>query len=113
MSLVEGLGSEDNNKFKMENNKLFTNFMFNYELKVDHSIRIGIGYEDGSRKEKVYVVRIMNAHENPTNIWLSKTEIEFGTVVNTVIGTLIPSDEDAGETFTFSLVGGKGDEDNY
>ena len=42
-----------------------------------------------------------------------KQKFEFGTVVNTVIGTFIPNNEDAGETFTFSLVCGKGAEDNY
>ena len=80
--------------------------MFNYELKALYSIRIRLEDKNGFIKEKVYIVRILNAHEYPTNIWLSKTEIEYGSPENFVIGKFIVNDEDSDETFTFTLVKG-------
>ena len=49
-------------------------------------------------------MRIEDAHEHPTNIWLSKSEIASGSIANTIIGKLIAQDEDSEETFTFTLV---------
>ena len=42
--------------------------MFNYELKALYTIRLGFSDQNGFIKEKAFVVRIMNAHEHPTNI---------------------------------------------
>ena len=85
LSLVEGVGSEDNNKFELVKNKtLVTKVMFNYEVQVYYSIRLRF-QQSGFIKEKVYVVQIQDAQEYPTNIWLSKTEIDFGSV-NTIVG---------------------------
>ena len=68
MSLVEGVGSEDNNKFLLVKNKtLVTKVMFNFEVRVYYSIRLRF-QNSGFIKEKVYVVRIQDAHEHPTNI---------------------------------------------
>ena len=84
--MIEGVGSEDNDKFELVNNTLFTKVMFNYEVKSLYSIRLRIQDSDGFWKEKVYVVRIQDAHEHPKNIWLSKTEILYGSAVSTIIG---------------------------
>ena len=94
MSLVKGVGWEDNNKFEIINTTLVTKVIFNYEVKSLHSIRLRIQDSEGIKKEKVYVVRIQDAHEYPTNIWLSKTEIISGSGVGTIIGDLIANDED-------------------
>ena len=108
MSLVEGVGSEDNDKFEIINTTLVTKAMFNYEAKALLSIRVRI-QDSQTNFEKVYVVRIQDAHEHPTNIWLSKTEI---ISANTIIGEFIANDEDSKETFIFTLVAGQGDDDN-
>ena len=52
--------------------------MFNYEVQVLYSIRLRLEYS-GFIKEKVYVVQIQDAQERPTNIWLSKSEINSGS----------------------------------
>ena len=40
--MIEGVGSEDNHKFELVNNTLFTKVMFNYEVKSLYSIRLRI-----------------------------------------------------------------------
>ena len=58
MSLVEGIGSQDNNKFELLKNKtLVTKVTFNYEVKKYYSIRLRF-QNSGFVKEKVYVVHI-------------------------------------------------------
>ena len=42
----------------------------------------------------------------------NKTEINYGSLRNTIVGYLFAHDEDINETFTFSLVTGQGDDDN-
>ena len=92
---MEGVGSNDNDKFEIINTTFVTKVMFNYEAKVLHSIRVRIQDLEGNQKEKIYVVRIQDAHEHPTNIWLSKTEIISGSGVDTIIGEFIANDEDS------------------
>ena len=112
MSLVEGIGSNDNDKFEIINTTLVTKVMFNYEANSLHSIRVRAYDSEGNKKEKIYVVRVQDTHEHPTNIWLSKTEIISGSGVGTIIGEFIANDEDSSETFIFTLVAGQGDDDN-
>ena len=40
--MVEGIGSEDNDKFELINDTLLTKVMFNYEVKALYSIRLRI-----------------------------------------------------------------------
>ena len=51
-------------------------------------------------------------HEHPKNIFLSTTEINNGTSVNKIVGKLRAEDEDAKESFKFTLSTGQGDENN-
>jgi hypothetical protein len=48
----------------------------------------------------------------PTDISLSSSSIEENNAANATVGTLTATDEDAGDTHTFSLVSGDGDTDN-
>ena len=47
LSLVGGVGSEDNYEFELKNRTLVTKVMFNYELKAYHSIRLRIRHSNG------------------------------------------------------------------
>ena len=80
--------------------------MFNYEIQPLYSIRMRVLDSNGLMKEKVYIIRIQDAQEHPTNIFLSKTEIDHDSAVNTEIGTFKANDEDKNETFTYQLIVG-------
>ena len=44
---MDGVGSEDNDKFELINETFVTKVMFNYEVKALYSIRLRIQGEDG------------------------------------------------------------------
>ncbi|MHC5768441.1 MAG: FG-GAP-like repeat-containing protein [Nostoc sp.] len=48
----------------------------------------------------------------PTDLALDKTDVNENVAANTVIGTFSSTDQDTGDTFTYSLVAGEGDTDN-
>jgi uncharacterized delta-60 repeat protein len=54
-----------------------------------------------------------NVNEAPTDIALSSTSIPENAGANAVVGTLTTTDVNAGNTFTYSLVAGTGDTDNF
>ena len=51
-------------------------------------------------------------NQAPTDISLSEYRVGENEPVGTVVGTFSTTDPDAGDTFTYSLVAGTGDEDN-
>ena len=57
-------------------------------------------------------VLIVLTNKAPTNVILSNSSIAEGQPINTVVGTLSSVDPNAGDTFTYSLVGGAGSTDN-
>lgn len=52
------------------------------------------------------------AHEAPTALALSNSEVDENEPAGTVVGTFTTSDPDAGETHSYTLVAGAGDNDN-
>ena len=64
--------------------------------------------------DKVLTVTISDVNENqpPTDISLSNASIAENQAVATTVGTLSATDPDAGDTHTFTLVGGTGSTDN-
>ncbi|MBA4456333.1 cadherin repeat domain-containing protein, partial [Cylindrospermopsis raciborskii CS-506_B] len=55
------------------------------------------------------IIEVINVNETPTNISLNATTVDENIPTNTVIGTFSTTDPDAGNTFTYSLVGGDTD----
>ncbi len=51
-------------------------------------------------------------NDAPTDIALSTTHVSFNAVAGTTIGSLSTSDPNAGDSFTYTLAPGAGDEDN-
>ena len=69
-----------------------------------------VAYEDGGNGNKVTVVRLSSA--SPTDLDLNNQSVSEEQAIGTVVGTLSASDPDRYESFTYSLVSGKGDDDN-
>src|SRR5205823_5876380 len=62
--------------------------------------------------EKVFTIAVTNVNETPTDMALSNATIAENAGANATIGTLSTTDVDAGDTFTYTLVGGTGSTDN-
>jgi len=111
-SLVPGNGDEDNDIFYISDNIIQSNVSFNYESKNSFKIRLQTKDNSGATLSKSFVILINDVNEIPTDIMLSKSSIDENEPVTSEIGTISTIDEDSGDTFTYSLVPGNGDEDN-
>jgi uncharacterized delta-60 repeat protein len=111
-SLVTGTGSTDNAAFNISGNSLRFSVSPDFEAKSNYSIRIRTTDQGGLFFEKVLVITVLDINEAPTNLALSATVVNENVAANTTVGTLTSTDPDAGNTFTYTLVGGAGSTDN-
>jgi mRNA-degrading endonuclease HigB of HigAB toxin-antitoxin module len=78
----------------------------NFEIKNQYSVKIRVTDSSDTFYEKAFTINVVDANDAPSNITLSNNTIYENAAINTVIGTLSATDEDAGATATFSIVGG-------
>ncbi|WP_459554670.1 cadherin repeat domain-containing protein [Lacunimicrobium album] len=111
-SLVSGTGSTDNSLFTIVGNQLRTNGSINYEANSSLSIRVRT-YDQGSIPvEKVFTITVNNVNEVPTNLTLSAASIAENRPVGTTVGSFTTTDQDVGNTFTYTFATGTGSTDN-
>ncbi|MES1245462.1 MAG: cadherin domain-containing protein [Acidobacteriota bacterium] len=111
-TLVAGAGSTDNGSFTIVGNQLQTTAVFDFETKSSYSIRVRSTDSGGLFFEKIFTVSVTNANEGPTDIALSPSSVNENQVSGTPVGTFSTTDQDAGDTFTYTLVAGAGSTDN-
>ncbi len=111
-SLVSGAGDDDNASFNVSGSNLQASEVFDFETANSYSIRLRTDDQNGGIYEEVFSISITNDPEAPTDILLSANSILENNSVGDAIGTLSTTDPDNGETFTYSLVTGTGDDDN-
>ncbi|MDZ4667751.1 MAG: cadherin domain-containing protein [bacterium] len=111
-SLVAGLGSNNNANFRISNDSLYSNAVFNFEAKSAYSIRIRTTDNGLLSFEKQFEIVVNNANDNPTDISLSSNEITENKISRTFIGSLSTADQDVANNFGYSLVTGVGSTDN-
>ncbi len=110
-TLVSGDGDTDNASFTITNSDLSTAASFDFETKSSYSIRIMT--DDGSlTREEIFTITVSDVSEAPTDISLSVSSIVENNAIDDAIGAFTTTDEDGGETHTYSLVNGDGDDDN-
>jgi VCBS repeat-containing protein len=111
-SLVSGEGSADNGSFEISGDQLKAKASFNFEADSSYSIRVRSTDAGGQTFEKQLTITIENANDPPTDLALSKAEINENEPAGTEVGAFSTTDEDVGDTFTYSLVSGEGSADN-
>ena len=111
-SLVTGTGDTDNAGFDISNGKLLAKSSLNFESKSSYSVRVKTQDAGGLTYEKALSISVTNVNEAPTALALSSSNIAENEAAGTAVGDLAATDEDSGDTFTFSLVTGTGDVDN-
>ena len=107
-SLSGGPGGTGNGSFNIVGNQLRTNAIFDFETQANYSIRVQSTDQGGLSFEKVFAISVTNLNERPTDIVLSSSSVAENQPVATPVGTFISFDPDAGNSFTYSLVGGPG-----
>ena len=113
-TLVAGTGDADNASFQIDGSTLKTNAVFDFETKNSYSIRVRVTDSGGGTYEEAFTITITDVVENapPTDIQLSNSSVGENQPGGTTVGTLSTTDPDAGDTHTYSLVAGAGDDDN-
>ncbi|MCB0025114.1 MAG: cadherin repeat domain-containing protein, partial [Caldilinea sp.] len=102
----------DNQGFGVSSNTLITDRTFNYEGTGTYTVCVQANDGQGGIFAETVTVTVIDANDTPTAIELSANSIVEGSAISTTIGTFTSTDEDAGETFTYSLVSGTGSTDN-
>jgi hypothetical protein len=111
-ALVSGVGDEDNASFNISGSTVRSSAVFNYEVKSSYSIRVRVTDQGGLSYETPLAVTIANVNEAVTDLALSPSSIAENNATNATVGTLTATDNDTGDTHTFTLVGGTGSADN-
>jgi len=111
-SLVPGSGSADNASFRISGNQLLTAGSFNFENKNGYMIRVQTTDQGGLSFEKAFAIGVKNVNEAPTDIGLTNNSVAEHSPAGAAAGTLLAIDPDARDTFTYTLVGGDGADDN-
>lgn len=111
-SLVSGAGGADNGNFIIVGDQLQTATSLNFEAKPSHSIRVRTTDAGGKFFDKVFVVNVLNVNEQPTDISLSRPTVAENQVPGADVGSLITTDQDFGDIFSYQLVTGVGSDDN-
>ncbi|WP_306551927.1 fibronectin type III domain-containing protein [Daejeonella sp.] len=111
-SLVSGAGSTDNSKFTLSGNTLKAAEAFDFETKSSYSIRIQTTDAGGLSFQKTLSISITDVNETPSAMAITKSNLYESNTINQVVGALSTSDQDAGDSHTYSLVSGVGSTDN-
>jgi hypothetical protein len=112
-TLVAGAGATDNAAFNFDGTSLRATNSFNYESKSSYSVRVRSTDSGGSFFEKAFNINVINLNEIPTDIGLSANTIAENAGTNALVGAITTTDQDVGETFTYTLVAGIGDDDEH
>jgi gliding motility-associated-like protein len=112
-SLVSGAGSTDNSKFTLSGNTLKAAEAFDFETKSSYSIRIQTSDAAGLSFQKTLSISVNDVNDYPSAIVISVANLFEANVINQVIGQLSTTDQDAGDSHTYSLVSGQGSTDNF
>ncbi len=111
-TLVAGAGSVDNGSFTISGSTLQTAGIFDFETKSSYSIRVQTDDGSGGTYQEVITITINDLNDVPTDIALSSTNVNEKQTVGTAVGTLSTTDQDSGDSHTYTLVAGTGDTDN-
>ncbi len=104
--------------FNISGNSLRANASFDYETQ-SHSYVISVTSTDDHPSNPLttdppqdFTITILNVNDAPTAISLNPSDVDEGKPVGTTVGTFSATDQDAGQTHTYTLVSGTGDADN-
>ena len=103
--LVSGLGSTDNEDFKIDGQNLVANTVFNYEEQAIRSIRIRVMNAVGLGLTRSFLISIIDLNDLPTAVLLSQTSLTENAPTGTLIAITSTEDQDATDQFSYQLLG--------
>ncbi|MBX2825310.1 MAG: cadherin-like domain-containing protein, partial [Gammaproteobacteria bacterium] len=87
---------------------VITDGVLDFEAKATYSVTVRSTDTGGLFREQVFVVNVVDGNEQPTNVSLSNSTVSENTDSSAgySVGTLSTTDQDIGDSFTYSIVGG-------
>ncbi len=87
---------------------ILTNGVLDFETKPSYSVTVRVTDSGGLTYDETLTVTVNNLNETPTDIAPNSFTVDENTdtIGGYSVGTLTASDQDSGETFTYSIVGG-------
>lgn len=112
--LVAGPGDADNGAFEIQGGNLVTTAVFDHEQAPLRSLRVkAVGTNSiNLGRATPLLVAVGDVNEAPTSVAADGGRIAENSAVGTHVAWLGAQDQDAGDTFTFRLSGGEGDQGN-
>ena len=106
------LSANDNASFAIVGTELRTSASFDFETKSVYFIQIQSSDGNGGTYSRQLFVNVNDTNDNPTDLILSRNSIDEKQAIGEFLGRLSSVDQDATDTYTYSLVNGNGDDDN-
>ncbi len=87
---------------------ILTNGILDFETKPSYSVTVRVTDSGGLTYDETLTVTVNDLNETPTDIAPNSFAVDENTDTTSgfSVGTLTASDQDSGETFTYSIVGG-------
>jgi hypothetical protein len=111
-ALVGGPGSDNNNLFRINGDRLVTGTVLDFETNPFFQIRIQARDQAGLSTEESFIISNTDVNEPPTLPTLSNQSLAENLPGNTLVGILAASDPDSGSTINYSFTFGPGSDDN-
>jgi murein DD-endopeptidase MepM/ murein hydrolase activator NlpD len=111
-ALVEGTGSTDNTAFSVSGSRLLSAVPLDFETKNSYSIRLRTTDSGGASFEKAFTIKVTNVNETPSSLSLSTNTALENMAAGTMVGAFSTTDQDSGDSHSYSLVSGSGSTDN-
>ena len=111
--MFEGFGDSDNNLFKVEDEKLITNVVFDYEHKEIIYYRVkSTSLPNEYAFENYFIINVNNLPDQIVDLNISSLSVNENQPKETLVGILSTNDEFSSATHSYELINGEGDEDN-
>ncbi|MFA9371737.1 MAG: cadherin domain-containing protein [Labilibaculum antarcticum] len=94
---------EENEFFALAGDQLVSKSDFDYEADNSYSVEITVADQAGLTYKQSFSIQITDENETPSAIQLSNATITENLAIGTEVGTLSVSDEDADQTFTYTI----------
>ena len=105
-AFVYTLVGGDVGSFTINGSNLQTAASFNYEVRSIYSLRVQATDQGGLFTQKVFVIKVSDVNEAPTNLVLSGVDVAENLPLGTKVGTFSAQDPDVNNAVVYTLVGG-------
>jgi hypothetical protein len=96
----------------LSGNRLLSAVPLDFETKNSYSIRLRTTDSGGASFEKAFTIKVTNVNEAPSSLSLNANTLQENMPAGTMVGAFSTTDQDSGDTHSYSLVSGSGSTDN-